>query len=92
MVRLVEKMSAMEDRVCHCGEQSDRLLDLSYGEPQMTPGSSSSASFHSGMSSSAIPIPMVLGLTQTLFLPEDHPLLQMVDLLFLVSKLVKKKV
>ena len=44
------------------------------------------------MSSSAIPIPMVLGLTQTLFLPEDHPLLQMVDLLFLVFKLVKKKV
>ena len=57
-VVLVAKVVGMEDKVCHCGNQSKCLSDLSYGKLQVMSGVSSSTSFHSGASSRPIPVPL----------------------------------
>ena len=53
-VAMVARMVGYEEKACHCGEGSDRLSDLSYGEPVKT--TSSGPSFPSRLSSSPVPI------------------------------------
>ena len=35
-VAMVTRMVGYEEKACHCGDGSDRLSDLSYGEPVKT--------------------------------------------------------
>ena len=55
-VVIVARMVGYEERACHCGEGSDRLSDLSYGEPVKT--SSSGPSFPGCSTPSPLPIPV----------------------------------
>ena len=48
-------MESFEEKACHCGSNSDRLSDVSYGEPPVA--GSSGSSFPSGESSIPLPIP-----------------------------------
>ena len=48
-------MTGFEAQVCRCGEESERLSDLSYQEPPVASGSG--ASFPSGRSPRPIPVP-----------------------------------
>ena len=52
---MVARMVGYEERACHCGDGSDRLSDLSYGEPAKMLLSESS--FPACSSPSPIPIP-----------------------------------
>ena len=54
-VAMVTRMVSYEEKVCHCGDGSDRLSDLSYGEPVKT--SPSSPLFPGCSTPSPIPIP-----------------------------------
>ena len=54
-VAMVTRMVRYKEKVCHCGDRSDRLSDLSYGEPVKT--LSSGPSFPSRSSPSPLPIP-----------------------------------
>ena len=53
-VCMVKRMTGYEEKACHCGEDSERLSQLSYQEPPMA--SSSGPSFPSGGSPSPIPV------------------------------------
>ena len=54
-VCMVTRMTGYEEKACRCGEDSERLSQLSYGEPPVA--SSSGPSFPSGDSPQPIPIP-----------------------------------
>ena len=54
-VAMVAWMVGYEEKACHCGDGSDRLSNLSYGEPAKS--SSSGPSFPGHSSPSPIPIP-----------------------------------
>ena len=54
-VCMVKRMMGYEEKVCHCGEDSGRLSQLSYMEPLVA--SSSGPSFPSGGPSEPIPVP-----------------------------------
>ena len=54
-VCMVKRMTGYEDKACHCGEDSERLSQLSYEEPPVA--SSSGPSFPSGGSPEPIPVP-----------------------------------
>ena len=53
-VCMVQRMTGYEEKACHCGEDSERLSQLSYQEPPVA--SSSGPSFPSGGSPSPIPV------------------------------------
>ena len=53
-VTMVARIVGYEGKACHCGDGSDHLSDLSYGEPVAT---SSSHSFPDCLTSSPLPIP-----------------------------------
>ena len=55
-VCMVKRMTGYEEKACRCGEDSERLSQLSYGEPPVA--SSSSPSFPSEGSPQPIPIPL----------------------------------
>ena len=52
---MVKRMTDYEEKACHCGEDSERLSHLSYGEPPVA--SSSGPSFPSEGSPQPIPVP-----------------------------------
>ena len=52
---MVKRMTGYEQKACRCGEDSERLSQLSYGEPPVA--SSSGSSFPSGGSPQPIPVP-----------------------------------
>ena len=52
---MVQRMTGYEGKACHCGEDSDRLSNLSYAKPPVA--SSSGPSFPSGGSPQSIPVP-----------------------------------
>ena len=52
---MVKRMTDYEKKACHCGEDSERLSQLSYEEPPVA--SSSGPSFPSGGSPEPIPVP-----------------------------------
>ena len=52
---MVKRMTGYEEKACRCGEDSERLSQLSYGEPPVA--SSSGPSFPSEGSPQPIPIP-----------------------------------
>ena len=52
---MVQRMTGYEEKACHCGEDSECLSHLSYGEPPVA--SSSGPSFLSEGSPQPIPIP-----------------------------------
>ena len=52
---MVKRMTGYEEKACHCGEDSERLSQLSYQEPPVA--SSSGPSFPSGESPQPIPVP-----------------------------------
>ena len=52
---MVKRMTGYEEKACRCGEDSERLSQLSYGEPPVA--SSSGPSFPSGDSPQPIPVP-----------------------------------
>ena len=52
---MVTRMTGYEEKACHCGEDSERLSQLSYQEPPVA--SSSGPSFPSEGSSEPIPVP-----------------------------------
>ena len=52
---MVKRMTNYEGKACHCGEDSERLSQLSYQEPPVA--SSSGPSFPSGGSPEPIPVP-----------------------------------
>ena len=54
-VCMVTRMTGYEEKACRCGEDSERLSQLSYGEPPVA--SSSGPSFPSGDSPQPIPVP-----------------------------------
>ena len=54
-VGLALQMTGFEAQVCRCGEESERLSDVSYQEPPVASGSG--VSFPSGGSSSPLPVP-----------------------------------
>ena len=54
-VKLAERMESFEEKACHCGSNSNRLSDMSYGEPPVA--RSSGSSFPSGESSIPLPVP-----------------------------------
>ena len=54
-VALITRMVGYEEKACHCGDGSDCLSDLSYGEPAKT--SSSGPSFPGCSSPGPLPIP-----------------------------------
>ena len=54
-VAMVTRMVGYEEKACHCGDGSDRLSDLSYGEPVKT--SSSGLSFPGCLSPCILPVP-----------------------------------
>ena len=61
-VCMVTRMTGYEKKACHCGEDSDCLSHLSYGEPPVA--LSSSPSFPGSHSSEPIPVPLpATGLT-----------------------------
>ena len=51
---MVKRMTGYEEKACHCGEDSERLSQLSYQEP---PVASSSGSFPSEGSPEPVPVP-----------------------------------
>ena len=53
---MVNRMTGYEEKACHCGEDSECLSHLSYGEPPVA--SSSDPSFPSEGSSQPIPVPL----------------------------------
>ena len=54
-VCMVNRMTGYKEKACRCGEDSERLSQLSYGEPPVA--SSSGPSFPSEGSSQPIPVP-----------------------------------
>ena len=54
-VAMVTRMVGWEEKVCHCGEGSNCLSNLSYGEPVKM--LSSGPSFHGNVSPIPIPVP-----------------------------------
>ena len=52
---MVKRMTGYEEKACRCGEDSERLSQLSYGEPPVA--SSSGPSFLSEGSPQPIPVP-----------------------------------
>ena len=52
---MVKRMTGYEEKACHCGEDSERLSQLSYQEPPVA--SSSGPSFPSEGSPEPIPVP-----------------------------------
>ena len=52
-VSMVTRMVGYEAKACHCGDDSDRLSNMSYGEPAVAAG----PSFRGAPSPSPIPIP-----------------------------------
>ena len=54
-VCMVNRMTGYKEKACHCGEDSERLSQLSYEEPPVA--SSSGPSFPSGGSPEPIPVP-----------------------------------
>ena len=64
-VCMVKRMTDYEEKACRCGDDSDRLSHLSYGEPPVA--SSSGPSFPSKGSPQPIPIPP---LTTNVTVPE----------------------
>ena len=52
---MVQRMTGYEEKACHCGEDSERLSQLSYQEPPVA--SSSGPSFPSEGSPEPIPVP-----------------------------------
>ena len=64
MVRVAE----VEEKACHCAEDSDRLSGLSYGEPAVA--SSLSGPFLADQSPSPIPVPA----PATSLVPAEFPL------------------
>ena len=52
---MVKRMTGYEEKACRCGEDSERLSQLSYQEPPVA--SSSGPSFPSGVSPQPIPVP-----------------------------------
>ena len=52
---MVKRMTGYEEKACRCGEDSERLSQLSYAEPPVA--SSSGPSFPSGGSPEPIPVP-----------------------------------
>ena len=54
-VCMVGRMTGYEEKACHCGEDSERLSQLSYQEPPVA--SPSGPSFPSGSSPEPIPVP-----------------------------------
>ena len=52
---MVKRMTGYEEKACCCGEDSERLSQLSYGEPPVA--SSSGPSFLSAESPQPIPVP-----------------------------------
>ena len=52
---MVNRMTGYEEKACQCGEDSERLSNLSYGEPPVA--SSSGPSFPSEGSPQSIPVP-----------------------------------
>ena len=52
---MVNRMTGYEEKACHCGEDSERLSNLSYGEPPVA--LSSGPSFPSEGSPQPIPVP-----------------------------------
>ena len=57
-VVIVARMVGYEETVCHCGDGSDHLSDLSYGEPVKTLSSGPSFPGHSTPSPIPIPVPV----------------------------------
>ena len=57
-VAMIARMVGYEERACHCGDGSDRLSNLSYGEPVKM--SSSGPSFPGRLSPSPLPIPALV--------------------------------
>ena len=55
-VCMVKRMMGYEEKACHCGEDSERLSQLSYEEPPVA--LSSGPSFPSGGSPEPIPVPL----------------------------------
>ena len=55
-IAIVAKMVGYKEKVCHCGEESEHLSNLSHGKPEVAP-SSSAPSFPDGQSPVPIPIP-----------------------------------
>ena len=55
-VCMVNRMTGYEEKACHCGENSERLSQLSYEEPPVA--SLSGPSFPGGGSPQPIPIPL----------------------------------
>ena len=55
-VSMVTRMVGYEVKACHCGDDSDHLSNMSYGEPAIASGSSH-PSFHGAPSPSPVPIP-----------------------------------
>ena len=53
---MVNRMTGYEEKACQCGEDSERLSNLSYGEPPVA--SSSGPSFLSDGSPQPIPVPL----------------------------------
>ena len=53
---MVKRMTGYEEKVCHCGEDSERLSQLSYVDPPVA--SSSGPLFPSRGSSEPIPVPL----------------------------------
>ena len=56
-VWIIARITGYEDKVCCCGENSDCLSDMLYGEPPVASGSD--RSFPSKSSSQPIPIPLL---------------------------------
>ena len=54
---MVTRMMGYEEKACHCGEESERLSHLSYGEPPVA--SSLGPSFPSEGSPQPVPIPLL---------------------------------
>ena len=52
-VVMVTRMVSYEEKACRCGDHSDRLSDMSYGEPAVAAG----PSFRGALSPSPVPIP-----------------------------------
>ena len=52
-VSMVTRMVGYEEKACQCGDHSDRLPDMSYGEPVVAEG----PSFRGAPSPSPVPVP-----------------------------------
>ena len=53
---MVARMVGYEEKVCHCGEESEHLSDLSYGEPMKM--SLSGPLFLGRLTPSPLPVPV----------------------------------